>query len=80
MDGNAGGMRLALARYLRSFVSSFIAFGQIWVYIPPVDERRTGPTEGPPPGHPERLCPEIPLSAAELAWGRQLLGTPGTEP
>ena len=31
---------------------------------------------GPPPGHPERLCPEIPLSPAELAWGRQLLGTP----
>ncbi|MCX4450551.1 DUF6059 family protein [Streptomyces sp. NPDC087866] len=73
-------MRLVLARYLRSFASSLIAFGRIWVYIPPTDEQVGKPAEGPPPGHPERLCPEIPLSAAERAWGRQLLGMPGAEP
>lgn len=73
-------MRILLARYLRSFAYALVAFGQIWVYIPPAAEADDGPADGPPPGHPERLCPEIPLSEAEMIWGRQLLGARGAEP
>ena len=29
---------------------------------------------GPPPGHPERLCVEVPLSELELRLARQLRG------
>ncbi|MBP0461830.1 DUF6059 family protein [Streptomyces montanisoli] len=28
--------------------------------------------DGPPPGHPERLCPELPLTAQEVALMRDL--------
>ncbi|MFE2556145.1 DUF6059 family protein [Streptomyces sp. NPDC059352] len=31
-------------------------------------------TPGPPPGHPERLCIEVPLSELELRLARQLRG------
>ncbi|MGW0337522.1 DUF6059 family protein [Streptomyces sp. NPDC003011] len=47
---------------LRAVQESLIAFGRIWVWIPPVSET---PLEGPPPGHPERLRPDVPLSAVE---------------
>ncbi|MFD8750681.1 DUF6059 family protein [Kitasatospora sp. NPDC059577] len=32
---------------------------------------------GPGPGHPERLCPELPLSAVEARLSRELGGLPG---
>ncbi|KPI11998.1 hypothetical protein OK074_2619 [Actinobacteria bacterium OK074] len=32
---------------------------------------------GPAPGHPERLCPERPLSAAEAALARELADEDG---
>ncbi|MFI9744164.1 DUF6059 family protein [Streptomyces sp. NPDC052494] len=31
-------------------------------------------TPGPPPGHPERLCFEVPLSEVELRLARELRG------
>ncbi|WP_406099139.1 DUF6059 family protein [Streptomyces sp. NBC_01013] len=73
-------MRILLARFLRSCADALVAFGQIWVHIPPVPVPEDGPPGGPPPGHPERLCPEVPLSEAEMTWGRQLLGVAGPDP
>ncbi|MGW6206674.1 DUF6059 family protein [Streptomyces sp. NPDC055089] len=76
-------MRTLLTRYLRSCVGALVAFGQIWIYIPPAPVPEDGATDeapgGPPPGHPERLCPEVPLSEAEMTWGRQLLGAFGPD-
>lgn len=40
----------------------FITLGMTWC-LPAVDPA----PEGPPPGHPERLCPEVPLSDVELS-------------
>jgi len=34
---------------------------------------------GPPPGHPERLRPDVPLSRQELQLLRELLGAAGAE-
>ncbi|WP_373313851.1 DUF6059 family protein [Kitasatospora xanthocidica] len=31
---------------------------------------------GPAPGHPERLCPEVPLSAVESRLSRELARLP----
>ncbi|MFD0021146.1 DUF6059 family protein [Streptomyces sp. NPDC058382] len=73
-------MRIILARYLRSVAYALVSFGRIWVYIPPTDEPDATPAAGPAPGHPERLCPEVPLSDAEMIWCRQLLGAPGADP
>ncbi|MFJ6939948.1 DUF6059 family protein [Streptomyces sp. NPDC101132] len=33
--------------------------------------------DAPPPGHPERLCPDVPLSGLELRLLRQLRHAPG---
>ncbi|MCX5330360.1 MULTISPECIES: DUF6059 family protein [unclassified Streptomyces] len=66
---------------LRAVQDSLIAFGRIWVWIPPVEPPRPPkgpppgrpkPLEGPPPGHPERLCPDVPLSAVEAEILRHL--------
>ncbi|MCX5141944.1 DUF6059 family protein [Streptomyces sp. NBC_00338] len=54
------------ARLVRSFYRALIAAGRIWVHIPDCP---------PPPPHPcelERLRPDIPLSAVEIALDRQL--------
>ncbi|MEU3187607.1 DUF6059 family protein [Streptomyces sp. NPDC006923] len=67
-------MRTLLVRCRRSVVNWLIAFGQIWVYIPPTAPTASPAPAGPAPGHPERLCPEVPLSEVEKALLRQLLG------
>ncbi|MFF2521134.1 DUF6059 family protein [Streptomyces liangshanensis] len=85
-------MRLLLARCLRSAVNALVAFGHLWVYVPPLPRSPAaqtpqsppappGPHEltGPAPGHPERLCPEVPLTETEMALRRQLLGASGAE-
>ncbi|MDX3854758.1 DUF6059 family protein [Streptomyces sp. AK02-01A] len=72
-------MRSLLARCRRSAVNWLIAFGQIWVYIPPTAPPASPAPTGPAPGHPERLCPEVPLSEVEMALLRQLLGVSGEE-
>ncbi|MFJ2741728.1 DUF6059 family protein [Streptomyces sp. NPDC087440] len=48
--------------------------GLLYVYVPPADPHATPEPAGPAPGHPERRCPEVPLSASERAWERQLAG------
>ncbi|CAL9284882.1 DUF6059 family protein [Streptomyces olindensis] len=56
-------MASVYAWLLRAARDSLIAFGRIWVWIPPVESEE--PLQGPPPGHPERLCPDVPLNAVE---------------
>lgn len=61
---------------LRGIYSSLVAAGWIWLGISmigpplPVLARRL---DEPPAGHPERLCPHVPLTSTELALQRQLV-------
>ncbi len=59
--------------FLRPAYDALSAYG--WLFIGPVPppERRP-PLTGPAPLHPERLCPQRPLTAAEHALARQLRG------
>ncbi|MFF2044108.1 DUF6059 family protein [Kitasatospora sp. NPDC058170] len=60
-----------LGSCLRFLLRGLIVSGQISGYVPPVlPPSRSGPV----PGHPERLCPEVPLSAVEVGLRRQLRG------
>nr|WP_248784770.1 DUF6059 family protein [Allokutzneria albata] len=55
-------------------VTALAAAGALWVHIPPLDDRAEPPVLlRPPPGHPERLRPDVPLSAAEQDLARRLL-------
>jgi hypothetical protein len=81
--GGGGGEDL-LARLLRgaartgNFVLSIVyeglkAAGSLWVHPHPVDPVIETPPAlaGPPAGHPERLCPHLPLSPEERdLWAR----------
>ncbi|MFC9243885.1 DUF6059 family protein [Streptomyces sp. NPDC057136] len=64
-------MSLFVLRGLRLLMEALIAFGGLWVPPPPPPLPAASP-QGPTPGHPERLCPEIPLSEAELRLQREL--------
>ncbi|MFD8481861.1 DUF6059 family protein [Kitasatospora sp. NPDC059673] len=48
---------------------ALIGFGTCWFPGPPAPVPHE---QDPGPGHPERLCPELPPSATELALWRQL--------
>ncbi|MFH8571867.1 DUF6059 family protein [Streptomyces sp. NPDC017993] len=39
------------------------------------EERERAVFSGPPPGHPERMCPEVPLSGIERRLQRELMGS-----
>ncbi|MGI5377669.1 DUF6059 family protein [Streptomyces sp. CA-251387] len=65
--------------FLRAIGRSLAAAGAIWVYIPVPDEsgQEWVPDDKrillkPPPGHPERLRPDVPLSAVERHLARSL--------
>lgn len=59
---------------LRWAVRALAALGGVWFFTPlpppwpPTDQYPAGP----PPLHPERLCPGVPLTAAELQLQWQL--------
>lgn len=63
-------------KVLRGIYSSLMAAGWIWLGMstigPPmlVLARRL---DEPPQGHPERLCPHVPLTSTELALQQQLV-------
>lgn len=73
---------------LRPVGRALVEAGSLWVWVPPLGENPppdeppdppTGcpaaartPAQGPPPAHPERLRPDIPLSPVELALRAQL--------
>ena len=67
-----------IRRTLRSLYRSLVAFGSLWVLMPPA-ESGTQALPAPPPkpggipcGHPERLCPELELTEIEWALEYQL--------
>ncbi|BAU83984.1 DUF6059 family protein [Streptomyces laurentii] len=70
-------MRDVVHKTVRGIYSTLLAAGWVWLGIstigPPVlMGTPTRRLDEPPAGHPERLCPHIPLSSTELALQRQL--------
>lgn len=65
-------MVAALAWLLRALQEAFVALGRVWLFLPLPPPDMPPPPEGPAPGHPERLCPDTPLTAQEEALRRQL--------
>ncbi|MEU9145952.1 DUF6059 family protein [Streptomyces sp. NPDC048349] len=70
------GRRPSLARRWAGVVwQGLISFGTLHMHgetLRAEAEPRPVPLGGPPPGHPERLCPELPLSPVERALFRDL--------
>lgn len=65
-------MRSLLLRLLRALAEALVGYGRTMALVPsavPPAHR------GPAPGHPERLCPEAPLSAVEAALWQELAGS-----
>ncbi|MFE0805662.1 DUF6059 family protein [Streptomyces sp. NPDC058812] len=62
-------------RCLRAIWEALVGYGSFWVWIPPLPEAERPPDlAGPAPYHPERLCPELPLTAVERRLLEQLRG------
>ncbi|MFJ9694876.1 DUF6059 family protein [Kitasatospora sp. NPDC101183] len=75
---------MTAAGVLRRIGGAVIEAGLLWVYVPPLEflppclPPRPGRADGllgPPPRHPERLRPDVPLSRQEKRLQRQLLET-----
>ncbi|MBV6695869.1 hypothetical protein KV557_01855 [Kitasatospora aureofaciens] len=65
---------------LGGFLRGLSVLGQMAGYAVPVDEPvlvDEPERDGPAPGHPERLRPDVPLSPVERALRRQLRGVAG---
>ncbi|MFI8931133.1 DUF6059 family protein [Streptomyces sp. NPDC053474] len=75
-----------LRAFGRGVLSALVALGSMYLTVPEAGEAvarsRRGPggpahpprcvLSGPPPGHPERLCPGLPLSPQERELLREL--------
>ncbi|MFF1451703.1 DUF6059 family protein [Streptomyces sp. NPDC058274] len=61
---------MTVSRVLKAIYRSLVAAGSMYVWIPRDDAEPTLVTI--PPWHPERLCPDIPLTESEQALDRQL--------
>ncbi|MCD0486329.1 hypothetical protein LO771_29090 [Streptacidiphilus sp. ASG 303] len=82
----SGWMRRLARGCLRSLLDGLMVLGGVDMYLEARSRSRTaawspaaghGPvfpsgTVGPPPGHPERMRPDLPLSDIELALLREL--------
>ncbi|WP_406379456.1 DUF6059 family protein [Streptomyces sp. NBC_01618] len=64
-------VRRLVGSLLRPVGRALVQAGAMWVIVPSVDP---GPVRGadPPPSHPERLRPDVPLTEAERALQEQL--------
>lgn len=63
----------AVHRLVKGFYRAMVAAGWMWLGVampPPVTPQR--PLRPPPPGYPERLRPDVPLTSTERALERQL--------
>ena len=63
-------MLLTVLRWLRPLGRSLVKAGALYV-----DSNAAAIQEaarGLPPGHPERLCPDLPLSPLELSLSREM--------
>ncbi|MGW3202946.1 DUF6059 family protein [Streptomyces sp. NPDC001135] len=57
-------------RVLKAIYGTLTAAGRMYIWVPPADWH---PDRcGPPPLHPERLRPDLPLTAYERAVEREL--------
>ncbi|MEU1183227.1 DUF6059 family protein [Streptomyces sp. NPDC005820] len=66
-------MRFLVARMVRAAYEALVAFGWLWLALPPPPVDEAGPLlAGPPRDHPERLCPGSPLTPIEQALEREL--------
>lgn len=87
-----GQWRRRLGRLLRPVAEALMVHGGVDLYLRAADGTRarlcgldegfrlmvSTDADGPPPGHPERLRPDIPLSPQEQLLLQELLdGTPG---
>ncbi len=62
-----------MAAFLRWVGQSLVAAGAIWVYVPPPqDPAEEWMLSQPPPGHPEQLRSDLPLTAEERDLARRL--------
>ncbi|MFI9274317.1 DUF6059 family protein [Kitasatospora sp. NPDC052896] len=52
---------------------ALVGYGALWFH-PPGAAADPASARGTAPGHPERLCPELPTSPAERALWAQLRG------
>ncbi|MEU8028825.1 DUF6059 family protein [Streptomyces sp. NPDC049099] len=57
-------------RVLKAIYGTLMAAGRMYVWVPPEDPR-PGHCD-PPPLHPERLRPDLPLTAYERALEQEL--------
>ncbi|WP_316784292.1 DUF6059 family protein [Streptomyces sasae] len=58
-------MRQIVIRCARALGDGVVRFGLLWHPVPPPE-----PLAGPPPGHPERLCPgDVPAELLRLLRG-----------
>ncbi|MGW5869031.1 DUF6059 family protein [Streptomyces sp. NPDC055239] len=68
---------LLLRRALNAVWQSLVAFGLIYAVgeikrLEALPQDAAQPLDAPPPGHPERLCPDVPLTPAEHALALEL--------
>ncbi|MDX3073530.1 DUF6059 family protein [Streptomyces sp. MI02-7b] len=62
----------ALRAVCRLLARELVALGELHFAIDVWPETQTSRRSGPPAGHPERLCPEVPLSPLERWLSREL--------
>ncbi|MFF3562084.1 DUF6059 family protein [Streptomyces sp. NPDC002574] len=60
----------ALRAVCRVLARELVALGELYFAID--GRQETCRRAGPPPGHPERLCPEVPLSPLERWLSHEL--------
>ncbi|MEU2154405.1 DUF6059 family protein [Streptomyces sp. NPDC019396] len=66
-------MRL-LMRVVHGCYDALVAAGWMWIGVPVPAPRTAHPgLRPPPPGHPERVRPDIPLTPVERVLRRQLV-------
>ncbi len=63
------------ARCLQAIWEALVSYGSFWICIPEAPEPGP-PLAGPAPHHPERLCPELPLTTVERRLQEELCGRP----
>jgi hypothetical protein len=65
-------LRPAVVRVVLALWRAVSAYGALQLPPPAVLEADVRPCDGPPQGHPERLCPELPPSPVETRLWQEL--------
>ncbi|GLW56380.1 DUF6059 family protein [Kitasatospora phosalacinea] len=64
--------RVLVGRMCGGLWQGLIGLAGLWIHFPHPPGLLEPTDGGPPPGHPERLCPWLEMSPAEEALWRQL--------